>query len=40
MKKEIGGFESFVYYAAVILTLGGAWISKIIVKKALMEMAK
>lgn len=39
MKKEIGGFENFIYYVMVILTLGGAWGYKIIVKKAMSEMS-
>ena len=40
MKKEISGFESFVYYLFVILTLGGLWVYKITMKKAISEMMK
>lgn len=40
MKKKIGGFESFVYYLFVILTLGLFWVYKVVVKKAISEMSK
>lgn len=40
MKKNISGFESFVYYLFCFLTLGGLWVNKIVVKKALSEMVK
>ncbi len=39
MKKEITVFENFIYYLFVLLTLGGLWVYKIMVKKALSEMA-
>lgn len=38
MKKQISGFESFIYYFFNILTFGGLWVSKIVVKKAISEM--
>ena len=40
MKKEISGFESFVYYLFNICTFGALWIYKITMKKALSEMVK
>lgn len=40
MKKEISGFESFVYYLFVILTCGALWVHKIVVKKAISEMVE
>lgn len=40
MKKDITGFESFIYYLFCILTFGGLWIYKIVVKKAIAEMNK
>ncbi len=39
MKKQLTGFESFVYYLFCILTLGGVWVYKIVMKKAISEMA-
>lgn len=37
-KKDLSGLEYFFYYATVIGTLGGAWLYKIIMKKAISEM--
>ncbi len=39
MKKEISGFENFIYYLFVILSFGGLWVYKTMVKKALSEMS-
>ena len=38
-KKELSGFELAIYYLFVILTLGGLYVYKVMVKKALSEMA-
>jgi hypothetical protein len=40
MKKQLSGFESFVYYLFMFLTLGGLYVNKVVVKKALSEMAE
>lgn len=37
MKKDLTFGENLAYYGYVILTLGGAWITKIIIKKAILE---
>lgn len=35
--KSLSGLESFVYYLFVFLTLGGVFLYKVIIKKALIE---
>lgn len=35
--KKLSFWESLVYYGWVIMTLGGAWAAKIIIKKAIRE---
>lgn len=36
--KKINQLDNILYYLVVVLTLGGAFFSKIIVKKAISEM--
>jgi hypothetical protein len=38
MRDNFTALDTVLYYLAVIFTVGGAFISKIIVKKALQEM--
>jgi len=40
MKKEISGFENFVYYLFVFLSFGVLWVYKIMVKKAILEIVR
>ncbi|HOX96612.1 MAG TPA: hypothetical protein PLI45_04520 [Candidatus Woesebacteria bacterium] len=40
MKKQLGGFENFVYYLFMLFTLGGLYVYKVVVKKALCEMTE
>jgi len=35
--QPLEGIELFVYYATCILTFGGVWLTKIIIKKAINE---
>ena len=37
MTKGLPSLEKFVYLAACVLSLGGAWVAKIIFKAALLE---
>lgn len=38
MNKKLTGFESFIYYLFTIITCGGLYIYKIVMKKAIAEM--
>ena len=40
MKKELSGFENFIYYLFMLFTLGGLYVYKVVVKKALCEMTE
>jgi hypothetical protein len=40
MKKQLTGFESFIYYLFMLLSFGGLYVYKVVVKKALSEMAE
>jgi len=37
MKKDLPVLEAIVYYLTCVLTMGGSWVMKIIIKKAIME---
>ncbi len=40
MKKQLTGFESFIYYAFMLFSFGGLYVYKVVVKKALCEMSE
>lgn len=40
MKKQLSGFENFIYYFFMFATFGGLYIYKVVVKKALCEMVE
>lgn len=40
MKKDLPFLENLGYYFYVLITLGGAWLIKVIIKKAIIESEK
>jgi len=38
--KNLDSIRKFVYYAAVILSLGTLWISKLVIQKAIVDALK